>query len=208
MFCVRKSRTFGRICAGCLAGKSCTGFMQENHILHVGKLQGFSCHRASSGAESIIKRFPEVFTGLGKLKDFKLKLDVDKTVPPVIQPARKVPYHKRIKIGEAIDKLLADGVIEPATGPTEWCSPLHAIAKKDGSLRVCVDMRKVNEAILRTRYPIPTLDDAIEKIAEAGSKIFSKVDLNQGYHQIELDEESRDRTTFACSKGIYLDILG
>ena len=46
MFCVRKSRTFGRICAGCFAGKSCTGFMQENHILHVGKLQGFSCHRA------------------------------------------------------------------------------------------------------------------------------------------------------------------
>ena len=46
MFCVKKSRTFGRICAGCFAGKSCTGFMQENHILHVGKLQGFSCHRA------------------------------------------------------------------------------------------------------------------------------------------------------------------
>ena len=162
-----------------------------------------SVNLVSSGTESIIKRFREVFTGLGKLKDFKLKLDVDKTVPPVIQPARKEPYHKRIKIGEAIDKLLADGVIEPATGPTEWCSPLHAIAKKDGSLRVCVDMRKVNEAILRTRYPIPTLDDAIEKIAEAGSKIFSKVDLNQGYHQIELDEESRDLTTFACSKGIF-----
>ena len=46
MFCVKKSRTFGRICAGCFAGKSCTGFMQENHILHVGKVQGFSCHRA------------------------------------------------------------------------------------------------------------------------------------------------------------------
>ena len=50
MFCVKKSRTFGRICAGCFAGKSCTGFMQENHILHVGKLQGFSCHRAYSGS--------------------------------------------------------------------------------------------------------------------------------------------------------------
>ena len=50
MFCVKKSRTFGRICAGCFAGKSCTGFMQENHILHVGKVQGFSCHRAYGGS--------------------------------------------------------------------------------------------------------------------------------------------------------------
>ena len=77
------------------------------------------------------------------------------------------------------------------------------MVKKDKSLRVCVDMRKVNEAILRTRHPIPTLDDAIEQIAEAKSTIFSKVDLNQGYHQIELDEESRNLTTFACSKGIF-----
>ena len=162
-----------------------------------------SVNVVSSSTESIINKFPEVFTGLGKLKDHKLKLYVDKTVPPVIQPARKEPYHKRVKIGEAIDKLLADGVIELATGPTEWCSPLHAMVKKDKSLRVCVDMRKVNEAILRTRHPIPTLDDAIEQIAEAKSTIFSKVDLNQGYHQIELDEESRNLTTFACSKGIF-----
>ena len=162
-----------------------------------------SVNVVSSSTESIINKFPEVFTGLGKLKDYKLKLYVDKTVPPVIQPARKEPYHKRVKIGEAIDKLLADGVIELATGPTEWCLPLHAMVKKDKSLRVCVDMRKVNEAILRTRHPIPTLDDAIEQIAEAKSTIFSKVDLNQGYHQIELDEESRNLTTFACSKGIF-----
>ena len=109
-----------------------------------------SVNVVSSSTESIINKFPEVFTGLGKLKDHKLKLYVDKTVPPVIQPARKEPYHKRVKIGEAIDKLLADGVIELATGPTEWCLPLHAMVKKDKSLRVCVDMRKVNEAILRT----------------------------------------------------------
>ena len=147
-----------------------------------------SVNVVSLSTESIINKFPEVFTGLGKLKDHKLKLYVDKTVPPVIQPARKEPYHLRVKIGEAIDKLLADGVIELATGPTEWCSPLHAMVKKDKSLRVCVDMRKVNEAILRTRHPIPTLDDAIEQIAEAKSTIFSKVDLNQGYHHIELDE--------------------
>ena len=122
---------------------------------------------------------------------------------PIVQAPRKEPYHKKAKITEAVQKLLDDGIIEPATGPTEWCSPLHAVAKQDGSIRLCVDMRKVNEAILRTRFPIPTLDDAIEQISEAGSAIFSKVDLNQGYHQIELAEESRNLTTFSCSLGIF-----
>ena len=158
---------------------------------------------SSLSTESIINDFPEVFSGLGKLKGFKLKLDVDTSVKPIVQAPRKEPYHKKAKITEAVQKLLDDGIIEPATGPTEWCSPLHAVAKQDGSIRLCVDMRKVNEAILRTRFPIPTLDDAIEQISEAGSAIFSKVDLNQGYHQIELAEESRNLTTFSCSLGIF-----
>ena len=58
MFCVKKSRTFGRICAGCFAGKSCTGFMQENHILHVGKVQGFSCHRAFKSLNNLVSGQP------------------------------------------------------------------------------------------------------------------------------------------------------
>ena len=60
MFCVKKSRTFGRICAGCFAGKSCTGFMQENHILHAGIVQGFSCHRAFIGRQLLMLSGPSV----------------------------------------------------------------------------------------------------------------------------------------------------
>lgn len=156
-----------------------------------------------SSVQGIINQFPEVFEGLGRMKGVKLKLDVDETVKPKIQPHRREPYHKKVMLGAEVDKLLDLGIIEGVKGVTSWCSPLHAVPKPDGSLRLCVDMRKVNEAILRTRYPIPTLDDAIEQIAEAKSEIFSKVDLNKGYHQIELAEESRDITTFSCSKGIF-----
>ena len=73
--------------------------------------------------------------------------------------------------------------------------------KSEGEIRLCVDMRKANQAIIRERIPIPTVDEVVENLN--GSAVFSKLDLRLGFHQIELDEESRDITTFATHEGLF-----
>ena len=73
--------------------------------------------------------------------------------------------------------------------------------KAEGDIRLCVDMRKANQAIVRERIPIPTDDEVVENFN--GSAVFSKLDLGLGFHQIELDEESRDITTFVTHEGLF-----
>ena len=150
--------------------------------------------------EALLKEYDTIFDGIGQLKDFKVKLHIDNTVTPVAQPARKIPFHMRQKVTAALEKLESQGIIEKVDGPTPWISPLVVIPKKDGDIRLCVDMRMANRAILRERHPTPTVDDLIHTLN--GAKVFSKLDLRAGYHQLLLDEESRYITTFQTHKGL------
>ena len=85
-------------------------------------------------------------------------------------------------------------------GATPWVLPLVVIPKKNGSVRLCVDMRMANMTIRRERHPTPTVDDLIHTLN--GATRFSKLDLRARYHQIPLDTESRYITTFATYKGL------
>ena len=89
----------------------------------------------------------------------------------------------------------------PENEATPWVSPIVAVPKKDGQVRICVDMRLANEAIRRVRHPISTVNDV--SFALNGAKFFSKLDLSQAYHQIELDEQFRYITTFSTHVGLY-----
>ncbi|CAB4028566.1 Transposon Ty3-I Gag-Pol poly [Paramuricea clavata] len=95
-----------------------------------------------------------------------------------------------------------DDIIEKTEGPTPWVSPIVVVPKpkSPNDVRICVDMRAVNKAIQRERHITPTIDDVIADLNDA--KVFSKLDLNQGYHQLELSEESRYVTTFSTQVGL------
>ena len=136
--------------------------------------------------EALLEEYDTIFNGIGQLKDFKVKLHIDNTVTPVAQPARKIPFHMRPKVAAALEKLESEGIIEKVDGPTPWISPLVVIPKKDGDIRLCVDMRMANRAILRERHPTPTIDDLIHTLN--GATVFSTLDLRAGYHQLLLDK--------------------
>ena len=142
-----------------------------------------------------------MFTGVGKLKDFKLKMHVDPNVPPVAQKLRRVPFALRDKVKAKIDELLEGDIIERVEGPTTWASPVVVAPKPSGEIRLCVDMRRANEAIIRERLPIPTVDEVLEELN--GSTVFSKLDLRHGFHQVELHTDSRDITTFVTHDGLF-----
>ena len=86
-------------------------------------------------------------------------------------------------------------------GPTPWVSLICVVPKCDGDIRLCVDMRQANEAVVRERHLIPTVDEVLQNMNE--SDVFSKLDLKWGYHQIELENKSRDITTFATHMGLF-----
>ena len=143
-----------------------------------------------------------MFSGVGKLKDYQLKLHVNKDIKPVAQPVRRLPFGLRDKVDKKLDELLKEDIIEEViNGPTEWVSPLVVVSKSDGDIRICVDMRRANEAIERERHTIPTIEEVLYDLNE--STLFSKLDLKWGFHQIELDTESRQITTFITHRGLF-----
>ncbi|KAL9966531.1 hypothetical protein ACROYT_G024619 [Oculina patagonica] len=132
----------------------------------------------------------------------ELKLHIDESVKPVAQHVRRIPFGLREKVDKKLDELLELDIIEEVPeGPSGWISPLVVVPKGDGDVRVCVDMRWANEAIIRERHPIPTVEELLHDLN--GSTVFSKIDLKWGFHQILLSEESRHITTFVTHRGLY-----
>lgn len=138
-----------------------------------------------------------MFDGIGNLKNKQIQLHIDKNIQPVTQPHRRIPFHVRKQVEQELKKLEALDIIEKVDGPTPWVSPIVVTPKpkKPGDIRLCVDMRRANTAIQRERHVTPTIDDMILDLN--GAKVFSKLDLNAGYHQLELHPESRNITTFS-----------
>jgi len=102
-----------------------------------------------------------------------------------------------------IDQLITDmqqqGIIEPCQ--SEWASNLVLAKKKDGSIRFCVDYRKLNDLTKKDAYPLPRIDSCLDRLA--GSVWFSTFDLRSGFHQVEMDPRDVNKTTFVCHRGTF-----
>ena len=142
-----------------------------------------------------------VFQGTGKLKNFQLNIPINTEVQPIAQKCRQVPIPLQKRVKEQIDKLLEEDIIEKVNGPVSWLSPIVPIMKSNNAVRICVDMRRANSAVLKKKYPFPTMEDVRYKIRK--SKFFTKLDVRQAFHQIELNKTSREITTFTTHVGIY-----
>ena len=143
----------------------------------------------------------QCFNGIGKLSDYELKLHIDDSVEPVAQRMYRIPFSLQERVTKKLDELESLDIIEKVNTPTSWVSPVLVVPKPNGDIRLCVDMRQANKAIVREQHPNPTVDEILYKMN--GSEVFSKLDLRLGYHQIVLEEKSRDITTFVTNNGLY-----
>lgn len=136
-----------------------------------------------------------------KMKGITVTLPIDRSVPPVIQPLRRCPIPLLDKVKSKIDELLEMDIIERVTRPTSWVSPLVPILKENGELRLCIDMRRANQAIQRLNHPLPVFEDFLPKFRNA--KLFTTLDIRQAFHQVELSHDCRDITTFVTNWGLF-----
>ena len=103
------------------------------------------------------------------------------------------------EIKKQIKELLDKGYICPSLSP--WGSPVLLVEKKDGSLRMVVDYRGLNEVTIKNKYPLPMINDLFYRLQ--GAKVFSKIDLRSGYHQLKIREQDIPKTAFTTRYGLY-----
>ena len=158
----------------------------------------------TSKVDYLCQKYSKVFAGIGQMKDTQIELFIDPNIQPVTQPHRRIPFHLRKQVEAELKRLEDLDIIERVDGPTDWVSPIVVAPKpksKTNEIRICVDMRLPNQAIKRTRHIIPTIDDVIVDLN--GARVFSKLDLRNGYHQLMLAPgKSRNVTTFTTHVGL------
>ena len=131
----------------------------------------------------------------GKMLNVKHSIDTGNGLPICQAPYREPPRHNEF-IGETVQKLDKLGLIKPSN--SSWASPIVLAKKKDGTLRFCVDYRKLNSVTKRDVYPLPRIEDMFDSIR--GSKYFSTVDANSGFWQIAMNPDDISKTAFTTSR--------
>jgi hypothetical protein len=154
--------------------------------------------------QSLLDRYPDLFPDSlpSGLPPKRRVGHVIKTVEGAIPPFRKNPRMSPKEMQAAEDhvkELLEKKLIEPTHSP--YGAPILFVVKKDGNLRMCVDYRALNKITIRDRYPLPRIDDLFDKLR--GATVFSSLDLQSGYYQVQIPEEDVPKTAFVTHMGQF-----
>ena len=137
--------------------------------------------------------YADIFSGFG-LYETEYHIQLKPGAVGVIQPPRKIPYAIQPNLKETLAELQSCDIIADVDTPTSWVSNLVVVEKKHKTLRVCLDPRPLNIAIMRERHTIPTAADVLAQ--HSGKKVFTVLDMTNGYWHVKLSDDSSYLTTF------------
>src|SRR6187455_3608794 len=122
---------------------------------------------------------------------------------PGTTPISKMPYRMLVEELKELKKQLTElqeaGYIRPSSSP--WGAPVLFVQKKYGSQRMCVDYRSLNDVTVKNKYLLPRIEDLFNRMR--GARVFSKIDLRSGYHQMKIRPSDIPKTTFSTRYGLY-----
>lgn len=142
--------------------------------------------------------FAENIEELGVAKSVEIEIKLHDNVPFRYRPYRMAESEKT-KVREIVAELLGAGIIQESDSP--YASPVLLVKKKNGQDRMCIDFRKLNLKTIKNRYPLPRIDDQIDKLKNC--TVFTTLDLSSGYHQIKVADDSKHLTAFVTPEGHY-----
>ncbi|GJS95355.1 putative reverse transcriptase domain-containing protein [Tanacetum coccineum] len=151
----------------------------------------------------IVLDFPEVFpedlTGLPPMRQVKFQIDLVPGAAPMARAPYRLAPTKLQELSTQLQELSDKGFIRPSSSPLG--SPVLFVKKKDGSFQMCIDYRKLNNLTVKNRYPLSRIDDLFDQLQR--SRVYSKIDLRSGYHQLRVREKYILKTTFRTRYGYY-----
>ena len=134
----------------------------------------------------VVSEFPDVFPddlpGMPPERDIEFFIDLLPGTAPISKQPYRMPPNELKELKKQLQTLLDKGFIRSSSSP--WGCPALFVKKKDGSLRMCVDYRPLNEVTIKNKYPLPRIDILFDQLS--GARYFSKIDLRLGYHQIKI----------------------
>ncbi|KAK3085333.1 hypothetical protein FSP39_001659 [Pinctada imbricata] len=187
--------------------KITTRFRGKAYSFHVAVIPGSHVQnnllsRSVASTMGLISKVDTIVEHYAMMKGEPVKIELRPEVPPYcVTTARRIPFPLMPKVKDELDRLERNGIIRKITEPTDWCSPIVPVTKRNGSVRICVDLKRLNEAVKREHYMLPNLEDIAPKLS--GATVFSKLDAACGFHQVPLSEESQKLTTFITPFGRY-----
>jgi len=170
----------------------------------VNNIETDSGNTDNENLKSLLKEFDDVFpkdlpSGLPPARsvDHKIELIPESTLPS--RPTYRLSQPEMDELKNQLEDYLNKGFIQPSKSP--FGAPVLFVKKKDGSFRMCMDYRALNKITIKNKYPLPRIDDLLDRLN--GAKIFSKIDLRSGYHQIRIAEEDIQKTAFRTRYGHF-----
>ena len=127
------------------------------------------------------------------------KIELEPGHSPPFRPIYRLSYKELAELRKQLNELHVQGHISPSKSP--YGAPILFVSKADGTLRMCVDYRALNKITIKNRYPLPRTDDLLDQLH--GAKIFSKIDLRSGYHQVRIAECDVEKTAFRTRYGHF-----
>ena len=183
-------------------GPSLLGRDWLQHVkLDWGEIEALASHTEGS-LDYLIEKYNTLFTeGLGTIKTFQARLQVDPEGPPKFFKLRTAPYAIRGAVEDELDRLEREGILEKVTH-SEWAMPVVVVPKADGSVRLCGDFKVTINPLLKVdQYPLPKAEDLFTTLA--GGQRFTKLNLSQAYLQLELHPDSMRYCTINTPRGLY-----
>nr|AAX96594.1 retrotransposon protein, putative, Ty3-gypsy sub-class [Oryza sativa Japonica Group]AAX96644.1 retrotransposon protein, putative, Ty3-gypsy sub-class [Oryza sativa Japonica Group]ABA93204.1 retrotransposon protein, putative, Ty3-gypsy subclass [Oryza sativa Japonica Group] len=151
----------------------------------------------------VVQQFPDVFPedlpGMPPDRDIEFIIDLIPGTAPISKRPYQMPVNELEELKKQIRELQEKGFVRPSSSP--WGAPVLFVKKKDGSMRMCVDYRSLNEVTIKNKYPLPRIDDLFDQLK--GAKVFSKIDLQSGYHQLKIRTGDIPKTAFSTHYGLY-----
>ncbi|GFX43922.1 retrovirus-related Pol polyprotein from transposon 297 [Trichonephila clavipes] len=135
-----------------------------------------------------------------KTKTVNIELDIALTDDePIFHKPRRLPFAERDIVDAEVDEWVKNGIVEPCSSP--YASQVVVVKKKDGKSRVCIDYRRLNHKLIKDNYTLPLIDDILDCLQN--SKIFTTLDLKNGFFHVAVNERSRKFTSFVTHNGQY-----
>ncbi|GJX68240.1 putative reverse transcriptase domain-containing protein [Tanacetum coccineum] len=145
------------------------------------------------------KVFPEDLPGLQPTRQVEFQIDLVPGAASVARAPYRLTPSELQELSTQLQELSDKGFIRPSSSP--WGAPVLFVKKKDGSFRMCIDYRELNKLTVKNRYSLPRIDDLFDQLQ--GSRVYSKIDLRSGYHQLRVREEDIPKTAFRTRYGHY-----